>query len=97
MLEIIQNKEFSRLPENMAEAAREAYEALLHTRDGQLCDVIIDRAALDAIYQAGLKAKDKIIKDYAESHCSCSRYPYRGPVSENRKDSRLYETGNGRM
>ncbi len=67
MLEIIQNKEFSRLPENMAEAAREAYEALLHTRDGQLCDVIIDRAALDAIYQAGLKAKDKIIKDYAES------------------------------
>ena len=51
----------------MAEAAREAYEALLHTRDGQLCDVIIDRAALDAIYQAGLKAKDKIIKDYAES------------------------------
>ena len=67
MLEIIQNKEFSRLPENMADAAREAYEALLHTRDGQLCDVIIDRAALDAIYQAGLKAKDKIIKDYAES------------------------------
>ena len=67
MLEIIQNKEFSRLPENMAEAAREAYEALLHTRDGQLCDVIIDRAALDAIYQAGRKAKDKIIKDYAES------------------------------
>ena len=58
MLEIIQNKEFSRLPENMAEAAREAYEALLHTRDGQLCDVIIDRAALDAIYH---------IKDYAES------------------------------
>ena len=51
----------------MAEAAREAYEALPHTRDGQLCDVIIDRAALDAIYQAGLKAKDKIIKDYAES------------------------------
>lgn len=29
--------------------------------------MIIDRAALDAIYQAGRKAKDKIIKDYAES------------------------------
>ena len=67
MLEIIQNKEFSRLPQIMAEPAKEAYEALLHTRDGQLCDVIIDRAALDAIYQAGQKARDKIIKDYAES------------------------------
>ena len=42
MLEIIQNKEFSRLPQIMAEPAKEAYEALLHTRDGQLCDVIID-------------------------------------------------------
>lgn len=67
ILEIIQNKDFSRLPANMAEAAKAAYEALLHTRDGQLCDVIVDRAALDAIYEAGRKAKDKIIKDYAES------------------------------
>ena len=36
MLEIVKNKEFSRLPAFMAEAAREAYEVLLHTRDGQL-------------------------------------------------------------
>ena len=67
MLEIIKNKEFSRFPENMAGAAREAYETLLHTGDGQLCDVIIDRAALDAIYAAGEAAKDSIIKEYAES------------------------------
>ena len=45
----------------------EAYETLLHTGDGQLCDVIIDRAALDAIYQAGKESPDKIIQDYAES------------------------------
>lgn len=67
MLEIIKNKEFSRFPENMSGAAREAYETLLHTGDGQLCDVIIDRAALDAIYAAGEAAKDSIIKEYAES------------------------------
>ena len=47
--------------------AEEAYEALLHTRDGQLCDVIIDRAALEAIYEAGKNAKADIIRDYAES------------------------------
>ena len=28
---------------------------------------MIDRAALDAIYKAGMEAKDKIIRDYAES------------------------------
>lgn len=67
MLEIIKNKEFGRLPENMTGAAQEAYDALLHTGDGQLCDVIIDRAALEAIYEAGKKAEDAIIRDYAES------------------------------
>lgn len=67
MLGIIREKNFSKLPDNMAGAAAEAYDSLLHTRDGQLCDVIIDRATLDAIYQAGEKAKDDIIRDYAES------------------------------
>lgn len=67
MLEIIKNKEFWRLPETMAGAAQEAYDALLHTGDGQLCDVIVDRAALEAIYEAGKKAEDAIIRDYAES------------------------------
>ncbi|MGI6095978.1 MAG: V0D/AC39 family V-type ATPase subunit [Lachnospiraceae bacterium] len=67
MLAIVREKNFSRLPESMAGAAAEAYETLFHTGDGQLSDVIIDRAALEAIYQAGQEAKDEIIRDYAES------------------------------
>lgn len=67
MLDIVKEKEFSRLPANMQAAAEEAYETLLHTRDGQLCDIIIDKAALEAIEAAGREAKDDIIRDYAES------------------------------
>ncbi len=67
MKEIVKEKDFASLPENMREAAQEAYDSLLHTGDGQLCDCIIDRAALDAIYQAGKSAKAEIIRDYAES------------------------------
>ncbi|MGL6197405.1 MAG: V0D/AC39 family V-type ATPase subunit [Lachnospiraceae bacterium] len=67
MMEIIKAKEFSELPDNMAEAARDAYEALLHTGDGQLCDIMIDKAALEAIYAAGKESKIDIIKEYAES------------------------------
>ena len=67
MLEIVREKDFGKLPHNMQAAAEEAYETLLHTRDGQLCDVIIDRAALEAVYEAGQQAKDDIIRDYAES------------------------------
>lgn len=67
MMQIIRNKEFAKLPDFMAAQVEEAYETLLHTGDGQLCDVILDRAALDAIRQAGERAQDAIIREYAES------------------------------
>ena len=67
MLRIVENKEFSRLPGKMPEAAQDAYDTLLHTRDGQLCDVIIDKAALEAIYAVGQDSEDEIIRNYAES------------------------------
>lgn len=67
MLSIVKNKEFGKLPGKMAATAQEAYETLLQTRDGQLCDVIVDRAALEAIYEAGQQAADEIIRVYAES------------------------------
>ena len=66
MLNIVREKNFSKLPSYMAGAAQEAYDTLLHTRDGQLCDVIIDKATLEAIYAAGKKAQDAILRDYAE-------------------------------
>ena len=67
MLELVRERDFGKLPNHMQHAAQEAFETLLHTRDGQLCDVIIDRAALDAIYQAGKVSEVSIIRDYAES------------------------------
>ncbi len=67
MRKIVRDKDFSSLPDFMREAGKEAYETFLHTRDGQLCDIIVDHAALVAIYEAGKKAQDSIIRDYAES------------------------------
>ena len=67
MVKFLKNKEYDRFPENMRQAAQEAYETFLHTRDGQLCDIIIDRATLDAVYEAGRKSGEDIIRQYAES------------------------------
>ncbi len=67
MVRIIKEKDYKALPENMRQAAEEAVEALLHSGDGQLCDVIIDRATMEAIKEAGRSAEDDIIRDYAES------------------------------
>ncbi len=67
MLRIIREKDYGALPESMRDAASEAVDTLLRSRDGQLCDVIIDRAALEAILEAGRRSKEGVIRDYAES------------------------------
>ena len=67
LIEIIKNKDFKALPENMQECAEEAYECLVHTGDGQMCDVIIDKAALNATIVAAKKIKDPLLKEYAET------------------------------
>lgn len=67
---IIKDQDFDRLPEDMKHAAEEAYDTLLHTGDGQLCDVIIDKACLEAMIKAGReagKAGYDVIRDYAET------------------------------
>lgn len=60
-----EERDFSILPKKMAQAAQEAQDTLLHTGDGQLCDVILDRASLEAVYEAGGKAKEEVLKSYA--------------------------------
>lgn len=74
----------------MRAAAEEAYETFLHTRDGQLCDIIIDRAALEAIYAEGEKAADPVIRAYAESTVAVARYQDCRPFTENRKITGIY-------
>ncbi|MCU6762767.1 V-type sodium pump subunit C [uncultured Roseburia sp.] len=63
--EIVKNKDFGSLPKSMEAAAKDAYETLMHSGDGQLCDVIIDRACLEAILKAAEDA-DEVIQTYAQ-------------------------------
>lgn len=58
--------DFSALPAEMGAAAEEAMSALRETGDGQLCDVIIDKAALEAILKAGKTSDDPLLEFYAE-------------------------------
>ena len=66
MLQIVGEKAWRDLPAHMQEAAAEAYQTLLQTRDGQRCDIILDRAALEAIAKAGKESDEPVIRDYAD-------------------------------
>lgn len=62
----VREHDFSALPEHMRAVANEAYEIQLHTGDSQLCDIIIDKVALDAIYAHGKASKNELISQYVE-------------------------------
>ncbi len=60
------DNDFVALPLTMMRAAEEARDVLFHTGDSQLCDVIVDRAALEAIYKAGKETGNNLLFGYAE-------------------------------
>ncbi|OCN03198.1 V-type ATP synthase subunit C [Clostridium sp. W14A] len=66
ILKAIKDQDFTLLPERMRGAAEEACKALLQNHDGQLCDVIIDRAALEAVLEAGRVSDNEVLRQYAE-------------------------------
>lgn len=61
-----QSHEFALLPPAMAAAASEAWTVMKQTGDGQLCDMVLDKAALCAIGAAGEQAQNELMARYAE-------------------------------
>lgn len=62
----VKERDYGALPDSMVEVAREAHEAFLHTGDGQICDIMVDRACLSAILESGKQSKDESLEMYAE-------------------------------
>ena len=68
----VKDRDALMLPENMRETYEKAQSVLLKTGDGQLCDIIVDKACLEAIKTAGDKSEDEMIKKYAELYVALS-------------------------
>ena len=49
IMESIRQGKYQKLPENMEKPAKEAADTLIQTGSGQICDVIIDKAAREKI------------------------------------------------
>ena len=66
VLNAVKEHNFSLLPEFMQGCAEEAYYVQLHTGDSQLCDVILDKAALETTYQRGKESGVEVLAEYVE-------------------------------
>ena len=66
------DNDFSSLSASMMRCAQEARNVLFQTGDSQLCDVIIDKAALAAIYKAGKDTGNDLLREYGELKCGAA-------------------------
>ncbi len=62
----VKEQNFSELPEYMRSSAEEAFQVQLHTGDSQLCDIILDKAALEFIYKKSKESGNELLINYAE-------------------------------
>ena len=72
MRNAVRDRDFEALPKEMQDVARDALDALLHTGDGQMSDIMIDKAALTRILAAGKKSDSDILRTYAELTVACA-------------------------
>lgn len=68
----VKNREYDELPAFLQLPAKEAMTTLLQTSDGQLCDIIIDKACMEYVYQLGKESKNDIIRLYCELFVACA-------------------------
>lgn len=62
----IKERNYQLLPDDMAELAERAHMEFLKTGDGQICDIIVDRACLEALLKAGAGTGNDFLKMYTE-------------------------------
>ena len=72
ILSRVQEQQFSSLPAVLQAPAKEAFDLLLKTQDGQLCDLILDKACLDAIKAKGRTEQNEVMRLYAETTVACA-------------------------
>ena len=66
LLEAAKTGEFSKLPDWMAQPMEKARRLLLQTGDGQACDMLLDRAALEEMLREGERSDCPLLGEYAE-------------------------------
>ena len=72
IFDALKRREYSELPEYLRDTAKEAMTALLQTSDGQLCDVIIDRACMEYVYALGKDHDNELVRLYCELFVVCA-------------------------
>ena len=88
IVKTVSNQDFSLLPDMLKTAAEEAYRALSRTEDSQTADVIIDKAAMDFMYESAVQSKSAFVEKLVRViNTLCDiKIAYRGVKTDKNKD-----------
>lgn len=92
LLEALRAGDWEKLPEAMIPPAKEAKETLLVTGDGQLCDILLDRACMEELQKEKKHAKGEILKTYAELRCVAGNISIAVRSARTHKNRKFMET-----
>lgn len=84
-------KRFSLLPVPMQEPAREAYDALAHSGDGQYADLLLDRAYLESVSVFAQSQKDGFVAGFCELTVATSDLRIAARAAKTKKSQQLVE------
>ncbi|ABX43431.1 V-type ATPase subunit [Lachnoclostridium phytofermentans] len=87
----VQDRKFEILPSVLAGYAKTAYEDLLHTGDGQLCDIFLDSACLTALSRAGKDSKVELLSKYTEKKVAYANITIAYRACKAKKSQDFYE------
>ncbi len=63
----VENRKFDKLPEWLADAARESYDILAHSSDARLSDGIADKALMEHLISKGKASGSGFLREYFET------------------------------
>lgn len=91
LMEKVDEKDFDNLPYGMKECAHEAYDVLVRTKDGFLCDLVVDRHCLDAILREVRKTRNEFLISYAKTFASFANIKTAYRLSKGRRDKEIID------
>jgi len=68
----VQERNYRDLPGDMPEIAEAAHDVFLRTGDGQLCDIMVDKACMEQMLKAAEESGNEVILEYAQLYTAAA-------------------------
>lgn len=89
LVDNIRQGKYELLPDDMQAIAKEATDILLRTGDGQLSDIIVDKAALVEMLRVAAESENEMIKRYADAFVTIANIKIAVRCAATKKDGQF--------